>query len=129
MGAGNILRVYHAWSSTLTAKPLCMLAYMATIARDNDAEPWYGLGHEDLAHMVLGLTVPSEDEDPKLRATQLRKVRRHITALHNARAITTRDRATFGALGTSYVVYRLHLDGPAPESAAPASAPERRARP
>lgn len=114
MGAGNALRVYAAWSGILPGKPLAVLAYMALHTRDGDSDPWYGLGHADLAVNALGidLVAPKGPEGKKKRDNQLRKVRRHITPLVAEKAIETRDRATFGLLGEHHVVYRLYLDGP-----------------
>lgn len=116
MGAANALRAYHGWrGSALKDRSMRLLIYMALIARDHDAEPWYGLGHADLAVMALGLELPADNGNPQDRAKRdavLRKVRRHITPLLEAGAIEVKHRATYGALGAKHVVYRLHLDGP-----------------
>lgn len=111
MGAGNALRVYNAWGGKLSGKPLALLAYMALHSRDGDSDPWYGLGHADLAVHVFGIDLKSHI-DPRKRDVQLRKVRRHVTPLFLAKAIETKDRATYGLLGEHHVVYRLFLDGP-----------------
>lgn len=114
MGVGNIKRVYMGWAPTLNGKPMQVLIYMAMVSRDHDSAPWYGLGHEDLAANALGLELPLDDKTPeneRARATMLRKVRRHITPLLKHGAIEVKERATFGHLGTSHVVYVLHLDG------------------
>ena len=105
MGASNAVRVYATWGH-LADRPLRVLTYMALVARDNDAAPWFGQGHEALAVFALSLT----PDDAGLRA-----VRRAVTALHDAGAIETVRRATFGKRGTSHVQYRLWLDGPCPQ--------------
>lgn len=120
MGAYNALRVYHAWSGTLTAKPMQLLVYMSLVARDYDADPWFGLGHEDLATVALGLKLPDDPDNRRAYDAVLRKVRRHITPLLDKGAIETRDRATFGPRGTTHVVYRLFLDGERKTIAMPA---------
>jgi hypothetical protein len=109
VGAANVLRVYHSWRRHLDDRPFCLLAYMALIARDQDAEPWFGQGHAALAELALGMDVPTE---AKQRDAVLRKVRRHITPLFAAGAICTRKRARYGRYVKSQVQYRLHLDAP-----------------
>jgi hypothetical protein len=104
VGAANVLRVYHSWRRHLDDRPFCLLAYMALRARDNDAEPWYGAGHEELAVIALGLAIGTERE----RLAALRAVSRAMKALHAAGAIRTSKRARPGRQAT----YRLTLDGP-----------------
>src|SRR5262245_16524930 len=82
-----------------------VLLYMALVARDKDAEPWFQLGHSALAELALGR---------KPDGASLRSVRRSVTELQRAGAITTSRRATYGKRGTQHVRYRLHLDSPAP---------------
>ena len=113
MGASNALRVYAAWGGVLDDRPLRLLIYMALVARDKDATPWFSQGHEALSEMALGTPVP--DEPQKERDKALRVVRRAITHLHQAGAISTVKRATYGKRGTSNVHYRLYLDGPNPD--------------
>lgn len=120
MGARNVLRVYAAWGrpgpdgrEALSAKPFILLVYMATVARDDDLEPWCGLGHRTLAEMGLGFKIP---DDPKKADAILRKVRRHITPLRKAGAIRTVRRARYGEYGEQPAKYRLYLDGPAPKA-------------
>jgi hypothetical protein len=102
VGAANALKVYAAWSH-LDDRPLRLLAYMALVARDNDAAPWFGLGQEALAELALG----QKPSDASMRA-----VRRAVTALRDAGAICTAKRATYGKRGTTNVRYRLHLECP-----------------
>jgi hypothetical protein len=115
MGYRNVARVYNGWGGALPGEALATLAYMALHSRDEDQDPWYGLGHEDLAVHRFGLKML--DEGDKKRDNQMRHVRRHITTLLDKRAIETKKRATYGLLGTRHVVYRLYLDGPGISSA------------
>jgi hypothetical protein len=118
VGYYNAIRVHDGWAAILKPNPFRVLAYMALRARDEDADPWFGLGHEHLAIKVLGLKM-SERTTPKGQKdydVQLRRVRRAITQLINEKAIETRDHATYGLQGTSHVVYRLFLDGPRQQS-------------
>lgn len=107
MGASNALRVYSTWGATLGDRAVRVLTYMAIVARDNDAEPWFGLGHEALAEMALGI----KPDDAGLRA-----VRRAITELHKAGAITTAKRPSNQG---RHVQYRLWLSGPSPDGKRP----------
>lgn len=117
MGASNALRVYAAWGG-LPPKSHQVLVYMALVSIDGDAEPWYGLGHDDIGRRALNLDVPdaeAAEADPKAakaRAEALRKVRRHMTPLHRRGAIETTRKATFGHRGPAPARYRLYLDGP-----------------
>lgn len=116
VGYYNSLRVHTAWAAVLRPNPFRILNYMALRARDDDEEPWFGLGHEHLAVMVLGLPMSERTTETGKRDydMQLRRVRRAITQLadKDVRAIETRDHATFTRHGTSHVIYRLYLDGP-----------------
>jgi hypothetical protein len=102
-----VQRVYHAWGH-LDGRPFRLLVYMALIARDHDSEPWFGLGHDALAELALGLDVP---KDPKKRDEARRIVRRALTPLHREGAITTSKRQSHHQA----VHYRLWLDGPSPD--------------
>jgi len=108
VGAANALRVYAAWGGVLGDRPMRVLVYMALIARDKDAEPWFSQGHEVLAEMALALPAPGSPQAARV-------VRRAITQLHARGAIRTVKRATYGKRGTSNVHYRLYLDGPQPQ--------------
>jgi hypothetical protein len=114
VGYYNALRVHDGWAAILKPNPFRLLVYMALRARDDDAEPWYGLGHQDLAVKVLGLKMSERTTvtGQKEYDTQLRRVRRAITQLVNEKAIETRDHAFYTKHGTSHVIYRLYLDGP-----------------
>jgi hypothetical protein len=114
VGYYNSVRVHDGWAAILKPNPFRILNYMALRARDDDQEPWFGLGHEVLAVKVLGLKMSErttvrgqQDHD-----MQLRRVRRAITQLIKEIAIETRDHAFYTRHGASHVVYRLYLDGP-----------------
>jgi hypothetical protein len=114
VGSSNVLRVYHSWSH-LDDRPFRLLAYMALRARDHDAEPWYGAGHEELAMIALGLAMATDRE----RDAGFRAVRRAFTALHKARALKTIRHARPGKQAS----YRLFLDGPTQDGERPVNNP------
>jgi len=105
VGAANVLKVFHAWNH-LGDRPARLLIYMALRARDHDATPWYGAGHDELAAIALGLpmTTPAE------RIQARRRVRRAMTVLHQQGAVTTHRNAIRGR----QAVYLLWLDRAAP---------------
>jgi len=109
-----VLRVYHSWRH-LDDRPFRVLAYMALRARDHDAEPWYGAGHDELALIALGLAMGTERE----RDAGHRTVRRAFTVLHKAGAIRTARHARPGRQAT----YRLFLDGPTQDGERPVNNP------
>jgi hypothetical protein len=111
VGAANAMRVYAAWGH-LDDRPFRLLIYMALRARDHDAEPWYGAGHEELAEIGLGLKPPQTSRESE---AVYRAVRRAMTALHDARAIRTTRRAAPGKQAS----YRLYLDGPTQDGERP----------
>lgn len=115
MGASNALSAYLVYGSVLGDRALRVLAYMALVARDQDAEPWYGQRHEVLAEFALGRPIKGNAEDD---ATALRAVRRAITELHAAGAITVKRRQ---ANTGRPVVYRLWLVAPSPDVSRPVS--------
>lgn len=104
MGASNVRKVYLNWPH-LEDRPFRLLAYMALRARDNDANPWYGAGHTELAEIALGLPLATERQQQEA----LRVVRRAMTKLRTSGAITTTRRAATGRQAR----YGLHLNGPA----------------
>lgn len=108
MGAGNAMRVYQLYGH-LDDKPLRVLVFMALTARDDDIKPWFGLGHQVLAERALSL----KPDDAGLRA-----VRRAVTKLHQAGAITTIARPTNRG---RHVHYQLWLLSPSPDAHRPTS--------
>lgn len=83
--------------------PLSMqiLAYMALVSIDADERPWYGEGHHALAEHAMGRLSPNESD--------LRAVRRAVTPLIAAGAVTVDRKGAARAQGPSTVRYRLNL--------------------
>lgn len=116
MGASNAMRVYQAWGPRLADRPLRALTYMALVARDGDAQPWFGLGHDALSELALGCAL---NGDPRHNDAALRSVRRVITELRRAGAVTLLKAPTQGR----HAHYRLWLDGPSPDAQRPVNNP------
>ena len=129
MGASNVIRVYAAYGADKGDHALRVFVYMALIAMDGDAEPWFGLGHEALSELALGRKVPDKDEDPAEHEAALRSVRRAITELQAKGAIRTSERARFGSQRAQNARYRLYLDKPCPEGEQPPPREWKRGRP
>ena len=112
MGSANALAAYRLYGGKVPPVSLNVLAYMALVALDKSAEPSWWEGHEMLAVRCFGRAEPVGDAD-------LRAVRRAITPLFAAGAITTirHGSGTRGRLIT--VRYRLWLDHPAPDGKRP----------
>ena len=98
-------RVYIAWGH-LDDRPFRLLVYMALRARDGDAVPWYGAGHDELASIALGLPMGTGRE----HLAGLRAVTRAFTVLHQEGAVTTHRNSRPG----KHARYLLWLDTPAP---------------
>lgn len=94
-----------------------VLAYMALVALDRDEVPHYWLGHEALAIHCLGRDEASIDD------SDLRAVRRAITPLFKARAITVAQHSSGRGERRGRVSYRLHLDMPAQDGFRPVDNP------
>jgi hypothetical protein len=129
MGASNAIRAYAAYGADLGDHALRVFVYMALIAMDGDAEPWFGLGHEALSELALGRKVPDKDEDPAEHEAALRSVRRAVTELQAKGAIRTSERARFGSQRAQNARYRLYLDKPCPEGEQPPPRQWKRTRP
>lgn len=116
MGSANALAAYRLYGGKIPPVSLNVLAYMALVALDKDKEPAWWEGHEMLAIRCFGRPEPVGETD-------LRAVRRAITPLFGAGAITTirHGSGTRGRLIT--VRYRLWLDQPAPDGKRPKQAP------
>jgi hypothetical protein len=112
MGAANAIAAYATYGAVLSDHAMRGLAYMALVARDHDAEPWFGLGWEALAELAFGRKVPSAEDDPQGRKAALRVAERAVAELAAAGAIRTIKRATFGKRGTFPARYRLYLTEP-----------------
>jgi hypothetical protein len=107
VGAANVLAAFKLYAGKVPPTSLNVLAYMAAVALDKDAEPRFWEGHAILAIRCLGSVEPVSEAD-------LRGVRRAITPLFTAGAITV-DRHSTGHRGKAVTVrYRLWLVCPAP---------------
>lgn len=102
MGASNVVAAYQQWAGQVPPLAMQLLAFMAVVSRDDDERPWFGQGHEALALHALGRPAPIGESD-------LRAVRRGITALLDAGAIEPDRRAAARRDGPSTVRYRLRL--------------------
>ena len=111
MGASNALKAYQLWRARLPHQPFSVLAYMALRARDNDAAPWYGAGHDELAAIALGLLMRTDRDKENGR----RQVRRAMTVLQRAGAVTTHRHGHPGL----QAVYLLWLNAPSPVAQRP----------
>jgi hypothetical protein len=115
VGASNAISAYATYGAILGDHAMRALIYMALVAADRDAEPWFGLGLEALSELAFGRPVPSEEEDPKGRAAALRAMGRAMTEMQEAGAIRTAERARFGSRRAQNARYRLYLDAPCPD--------------
>lgn len=112
MGAANALSAFHLYAARIPATSFKVLTYMALVSLDNDPEPWWSEGHEVLASMCFGYAEP--DSDAALRA-----VRRAVTPLFAARAITVTRRSSGHGNTDITVRYRLWLRHSAPDENRP----------
>src|ERR1700685_15719 len=107
MGSSNALAAYRLYGGKIPPASLNVLAYMALIALDRDKDPSWGEGHEMLAIRCFGRPEPVGDAD-------LRAVRRAITPLFAAGAITIIRHASGHHGRVVTVRYKLWLNQPAP---------------
>jgi hypothetical protein len=112
MGSSNALAAFRLYGGKVPPTSLNLLAYMALVSVDKDAEPWWSQGHEMLAIQVLGEPEPVTD-------AALRAVRRGITPLFEAGAITAARRSSGHGGRVIQVRYRLWLTCPAPDGNRP----------
>ena len=124
MGAANAMAAFATYGAKVGDQAMRVLVYMCLVARDGDAEPWFGLGHEALSEMALGTPVPDRVADPKGHEAALRAVRRAITSLQAAGAIRTAERARFGTQLARHVRYRLYPAEPAAQVDRKATPPD-----
>ena len=112
MGAANALAAYRLYAGKIPQTSLSVLAYMALVTLDRDGEPNWWEGHETIAIRCFGYPEPVTE-------TGLRAVRRAITPLFGAGAITvTRHSSGHGDRAIT-VRYRLWLTQPAPDEKRP----------
>lgn len=112
MGAHNFAAMIQTYRRALRDhdKAFRLLAYMAHVSRDDDPEPWFGMGHAALAYHALGRDL---DEHGEASQADLRAVRRGITTLLDIGAITVIRPANGRRSEHKTVCYRLHLHAPA----------------
>ena len=108
-GSANALAAYRLYAGKIPPASLNALAYMALVALDKHGEPSWWEGHEMLAIRCLGCSEPVSPAD-------LRAVRRAVTPLFAAGAITTVRHASGHRGRITTVRYRLWLDHPAPDA-------------
>lgn len=102
MGASNIAAAFTLYGAKVPATSMLCLLYMALVAKDADAEPWYGKGHAALAEHALGRPSPITRKD-------IKAVERAVQPLIALGAITTDRPAAPRAEGPRTARYRLHL--------------------
>lgn len=112
MGAHNFAAMLQTYRRALRDhdKAFRLLTYMAHVSRDDDPEPWFGMGHAALAYHALGRDL---DERGEASQADLRAVRRGITTLLDIGAITVIRPANGRRSEHKTVCYRLHLHAPA----------------
>lgn len=107
MGASNALMAYRLYARQATGVPMQLLAYMALVSKDADADPWFGMGHQALALHALRRPEPIQEKD-------IKAVERGISRLLQIGAIVTDRPAAPRRDGPKTVRYRLQLrHGPA----------------
>lgn len=113
MGASNALSAFRLYAGKLPPLSMNVLAYMALISMDRDREPHYWEGHKALAVHCLGRDEESIDD------SDLRAVRRAITPLFKAGAITVAQHSSGRGEKSGRVSYRLHIATPAQDGNRP----------
>jgi hypothetical protein len=101
MGATNVAAAYRRWAGRVPGTSMQILAYMALVAKDKDAWPWYGQGQEALAEFALGRPNPGRSD--------VRAVSRAMQPLLDEGAITVDRPAAARADGSTTARYRLNL--------------------
>lgn len=102
MGASNIAAAFTLYGGKVPAMSMLCLVYMALVAKDADAAPWYGKGHAALAEHALGRPSPITRKD-------IKAVERAVQPLIALKAISTDRPAAPRAEGPRTARYRLHL--------------------
>jgi hypothetical protein len=112
MGAANALAAYRLYAGKVPPLSLSVLVYMSLVALDKDEEPSWWEGHDMLALRCLGASEPVTDADR-------RSVRRAITKLFDAGAITVARHSSGHGPKVITARYRLWLTHPAPDEKRP----------
>ena len=68
MGASNVHAAYARYAGKVPATSMQLLAFMAVVSKDDDAQPWYGQGHEALA--VHARATASVRPEPRWEASE-----------------------------------------------------------
>jgi hypothetical protein len=113
VGASNALDAFRLYAGKVPPLAMNVLTYMALVAMDKDREPKYWKGHETLAVHCLGRDEASIDD------SDLRAVRRAITSLFKAGAITVAQHSSGRGEKGGRVFYRLHLVTPTQDEKRP----------
>jgi hypothetical protein len=113
VGASNALAAFRLYGGKIPPTALNVLLYMALVALDRDDKPHYWEGHEALAVHCLGRDETSIDD------SDLRAVRRAITPLFDAGAITVARHSSGRDGKKTTASYRLHLVTPAQDGKRP----------
>src|ERR1700748_2097128 len=107
------MAAFRLYAGKVTPLAMNVLTYMALVAMDRDREPKYWEGHKALAVHCLGREEESIDD------SDLRAVRRAITSLFKAGAITVAQHSSGRGEHDGRVTYRLHLATPAQDGKRP----------
>jgi hypothetical protein len=113
VGASNALSAFRLYAAKVPPTALNVLVFMALVAMDRDDPPRYWLGHEALAVHCLGR------DEASITDSDLRAVRRAITPLFEAGAITVARHSSGNARKHTTVEYQLHLVTPASDEKRP----------
>jgi hypothetical protein len=113
VGASNALAAFRLYAGKVPPTALNVLVYMALVALDRDDDKRYWLGHEAIAVHCLGRDEASLDD------SDLRAVRRAITPLFEAGAITVAQHSSGRGEKGGRATYRLHLVTPASDEKRP----------
>lgn len=108
MGAGNVIDAYRLWAGKVPPLSMQVLAFMAAVSKDKDAEPWCGLGHKLLAELALGRPQPLAEDEPG-DPVDLRAVRRAIQPLLESGAVYVMRRASPNRATHKTVRYGLNV--------------------
>lgn len=113
MGASNALNAFRLYAGKVPPLSMNVLVFMSLVSMDRDSEPKYWEGHEALAVHCLGRDEASIDD------SDLRAVRRAITPLFKAGAITVAQHSSGRGEKRGRVSYWLHLVTPAQDGKRP----------
>jgi len=113
MGASNAMSAFRLYAGKIPPLSMNVLTFMALVSMDKDREPKYWEGHEALAVHCMGRDEASIDD------SDLRAVRRAITPLFKAGAITVAQHSSGRGEKGGRATYQLHLVTPAQDGNRP----------